>query len=181
MPEVWNLSCIPPACLELLFYHLPIFHADGVFFLIIYPANLFLSFFIGCLNAIFYCDFTFNPVFVVNAPINCTTVSQPTSGCPFQFIDMFENKRCSILFHLLVPGGKWQTVTSISSSFGNYCNDVFQSLVLELLLPPPSAVPMASGLIICQFLRIDFRPCFTIMLWCWMLQTLMCRLIYQHL
>ncbi len=24
---------------------------------------------------------------------------------------MWQNKRCSILFHLLVPGGKWQTST----------------------------------------------------------------------
>ena len=28
------------------------------------------------------------------------------SGCPRQFMAMCENKRCSILFHLLVPGGK---------------------------------------------------------------------------
>ena len=32
-----------------------------------------------------------------------------TSGRPRQFWVMKENNRCSILFHLLVPGGKWQT------------------------------------------------------------------------
>jgi hypothetical protein len=34
------------------------------------------------------------------------------SGLPRQFWLMKENKRCSILFHLLVPGGKWQTAIS---------------------------------------------------------------------
>src|ERR1017187_381299 len=53
---------------------------------------------------------------------------------------MYENNRCSILFHLLVPGGKWQTVISKFNSFANCCSEVFQSLVRELLLPPPSAV-----------------------------------------
>jgi hypothetical protein len=31
------------------------------------------------------------------------------SGSPRQFEEMKENRRCSTLFHLLVPGGKWQT------------------------------------------------------------------------
>ena len=34
-----------------------------------------------------------------------------TSGLPRQFWLMKEKSRCSILFHLLVPGGRW--VTSI--------------------------------------------------------------------
>ena len=32
-----------------------------------------------------------------------------TSGLPRQLRLMKQNSRCSILFHLLVPGGKWQT------------------------------------------------------------------------
>ena len=32
------------------------------------------------------------------------------SGRPRQFIEMWLKSRCSILFHLLVPGGRWQTV-----------------------------------------------------------------------
>ena len=32
-----------------------------------------------------------------------------TNGLPRQLRLMNENIRCSILFHLLVPGGKWQT------------------------------------------------------------------------
>jgi hypothetical protein len=29
-----------------------------------------------------------------------------TRGCPRQFVLMYEKRRCSILFHLLVPRGK---------------------------------------------------------------------------
>ncbi len=39
-------------------------------------------------------------------PIRLTMVARSTSGVPRQFIAMCENRRCSILFHLLVPGGK---------------------------------------------------------------------------
>ena len=31
--------------------------------------------------------------------------------CSRQFMAMWENRRCSILFHLLVPGGKWHDMT----------------------------------------------------------------------
>ena len=41
-----------------------------------------------------------------------TMTSWLSSGRPRQFIEMCENSRCSILFHLDVPGGKWQTVMS---------------------------------------------------------------------
>jgi len=34
------------------------------------------------------------------------------SGRPRQFRVIWENSRCSILFHLEVPGGKWQQVIS---------------------------------------------------------------------
>ncbi len=37
--------------------------------------------------------------------IRLTIVSKVRSGRPRQFIEMKENRRCSILFHLLVPGG----------------------------------------------------------------------------
>jgi hypothetical protein len=33
-----------------------------------------------------------------------------SGGRPRQFIEMWENGRCSILFHLPVPGGGWHTV-----------------------------------------------------------------------
>jgi hypothetical protein len=38
-----------------------------------------------------------------------TIVSLVRSGLPRQLIEMNENRRCSTLFHLLVPGGKWLT------------------------------------------------------------------------
>lgn len=43
---------------------------------------------------------------VVVLPISFTTVSYERSGRPRRFIVMNEKSRCSILFHLLVPGGK---------------------------------------------------------------------------
>ena len=38
--------------------------------------------------------------------INSTMAWRLTNGLPRQFWVMKENRRCSILFHLLVPGGK---------------------------------------------------------------------------
>src|SRR5665213_1311042 len=60
------------------------------------------------------------------------------SACQLMLIN--ENSLCSILFHLLVPGGKWHTLTSNPVSLANCCNSVFHNLLRELLLPPPSAV-----------------------------------------
>ena len=40
---------------------------------------------------------------------------------------MNENRRCSILFHLLVPGGKWQTVTGSLSSSASFWSSTFHS------------------------------------------------------
>ena len=39
-------------------------------------------------------------------------VARSVSGLPRQFWLMKANKRCSILFHLLVPGGRWQTLVT---------------------------------------------------------------------
>src|ERR1039458_8908158 len=38
---------------------------------------------------------------------------------------MNENSRCSILFHLLVPGGKWQIDISSPVSSASFCNSSF--------------------------------------------------------
>src|SRR5215831_3356554 len=51
---------------------------------------------------------------------------------------MKENKRCSILFHLLVPGGKWQTEISRPASSVNCCSSHFHNLTRAPLLPPES-------------------------------------------
>src|SRR5258705_3133779 len=53
---------------------------------------------------------------------------------------MKEKRRCSILFHLLVPGGRWLTTMSRSSSLASFCSSRFHKRTREPLLPPPSAV-----------------------------------------
>ena len=53
--------------------------------------------------------FTRSPAAVRVLPIKSTIVSKVRSGLPRQFSVMWQNNRCSILFHLLVPGGKWLT------------------------------------------------------------------------
>jgi len=50
---------------------------------------------------------------------------------------MNEKRRCSILFHLLVPGGKWHTVTGTPSSSASFWSSIFHNRTREPLLPPP--------------------------------------------
>ena len=55
-----------------------------------------------------------------------------TSGLPRQFLVMKEKRRCSIRFHLLVPGGKRQTeissrVSSIRADMFNHHNEIASS------------------------------------------------------
>ena len=59
----------------------------------------------GFIAAVVQNRFDAHPCFVFVALIILTTVSKLTKGSPFQFMLMKENMRCSILFHLLVPGG----------------------------------------------------------------------------
>src|SRR2546430_16397894 len=61
------------------------------------------------------------------------------SGFPRQLSVIKENRRCSILFHLLVPGGRWQTVMGIRNSFASLCSSIFHRRRRWPLLPPPSA------------------------------------------
>src|SRR3954454_24022673 len=58
---------------------------------------------------------------------------------------MKANRRCSILFHLLVPGGRWVTVIFRSASLAKRCNSRFHSLTCGPLLPPQSAVMVRLG------------------------------------
>lgn len=88
--------------------------------------------------------FIFNPELDFVAPIKLTIACNETSGFPRQFMLIKENILCSILFHLLVPGGKWHTLTCIPVSFENFCISIFQSLPRDELLPPPSAVIIIS-------------------------------------
>ena len=82
---------------------------------------------------------TFRPVLVVVAAIRLTIASWLTSGLPRQFWLMNEKSRCSILFHLLVPGGKWHTEISKPRL-------IRQPLELQLPETDPRAVaPAAIG------------------------------------
>ena len=48
---------------------------------------------------------------------------------PRQFIEIWENRRCSILFHLLVPGGRWHTVISRPVWSASGASSVFHNRV----------------------------------------------------
>ena len=61
--------------------------------------------------------------------IRLTMTSWLVSGRPRQFIEIWLNSRCSILFHLEVPGGKWQTVISSPVSAARRASSVFHSRV----------------------------------------------------
>jgi hypothetical protein len=52
---------------------------------------------------------TSRPVRVMVAAIGLIITSSEISGLARQLRLMKLNRRCSTLFHLLVPGGKWQT------------------------------------------------------------------------
>jgi hypothetical protein len=70
---------------------------------------------------------TRSPVWVRVAAIRLTTTSWLVRGRPRQFIVMWENNRCSILFHLLVPGGKWQTVIARPVSAAKSASSAFHN------------------------------------------------------
>jgi len=77
---------------------------------------------------------------VVVAAIRLTITSWLTSGLPRQFVVMKENSRCSMRFHLLVPGGKWQTEIASPVSSASFCNSSFHNPTRDPLLAPLSAV-----------------------------------------
>ena len=85
------------------------------------------------------------PLSVFGLAIKLTMISVVCNGFPRQFILMDANILCSILFHLLVPGGKWETYTFILKSFANFCSSTFHSLLCTPLLPPPSAFINNAG------------------------------------
>src|SRR5215210_8874711 len=64
------------------------------------------------------------------------TTWRVSSGLPRQFMLMNEKRRCSILFHLLVAGGKWQTRISRPVWSARRWSSVFHSRVRLPLEPP---------------------------------------------
>ena len=72
---------------------------------------------------------TVRPVRVVTAAMLFTMISWLARGRPRQFMVMWLNSRCSILFHFDVPGGKWQQVISSPVSRARPARPVFQARV----------------------------------------------------
>src|SRR5260370_14358393 len=62
------------------------------------------------------------------------------SGVARQFLVMNEKRRCSILFHFEVPGGRWRMTRVRPISSASFCSSVFHNRLRLLLLPPLSAV-----------------------------------------
>src|SRR5216683_1089998 len=83
---------------------------------------------------------TVRPASVVVAAISSTIVRKLRRGLPRQLMLMKEKSRCSILFHLLVPGGKWHTVIGNFSSSANFWSSIFHRRTRLPFDPPPSAV-----------------------------------------
>ena len=77
---------------------------------------------------------------MVVAAIVWTMTSWLVSGLPRQFIEIAEKSRCSILFHLLVPGGKWHTVMSSPVWAASAASSAFQARVRYPLDAQASAV-----------------------------------------
>src|ERR1700759_1132212 len=67
-----------------------------------------------------------------------TTTSWLVSGGAGQGRVVWGNSRCSILFHLEVPGGKWHTVISSPVSCARAARPAFQALLRQSLDPPAS-------------------------------------------
>jgi hypothetical protein len=68
------------------------------------------------------------------------TTSWDSRGRARQLRLIAENSWCSILFHLEVPGGRWQTVMSSPVWAAKAASSVFHSRSRDPLEPPESAV-----------------------------------------
>src|SRR5512147_2137309 len=84
--------------------------------------------------------FMVNHVVVVVSLRVAMTTSLDSRGRPRQLRLIAENSRCSILFHLEVPGGRWQTVMSSPASAAKAASSVFHNRSRDPLDPPESAV-----------------------------------------
>src|SRR3974377_2553321 len=91
------------------------------------------------------CARTVRPVLVGVAALVSTITSWLVSGLPRQLMEMWANNRCSILFHLLVPGGRWHAVILRPVAAARRASSVFHSRVRYPLEPPPSALIITRG------------------------------------
>ena len=69
----------------------------------------------------------FRPWPVTVAAMPATASSAVIRGRARQVRVMWQNSRCSILFHLDVPGGKWHTVISSPVSAARTASSCFHS------------------------------------------------------
>src|SRR5271165_6236125 len=83
---------------------------------------------------------TRSPVRVVVARMVSRITWWLSSGRPRQSMEIAENSRCSILFHLLAPSGRRTTVIWIPGSVASLASSAFQSRRRLQLDPPQSAV-----------------------------------------
>ena len=86
------------------------------------------------------CVWTLSPVLVVTALMVSMMTSWDSSGRPRQFIEIWENSRCSIRFHFDVPGGRCSTLISSPACPADAASPVFHSRGRLPLDPPESAV-----------------------------------------
>ena len=86
---------------------------------------------------------TVSPVVVVTALMVLMMTSWLVRGRLRQARVIWENSRCSILFHLEVPGGKWQQVMSSPVSAASAARPAFQAR-LRYPLPPPASQVTSS-------------------------------------
>src|SRR3974390_1493569 len=84
--------------------------------------------------------FTIRPLVVRVAAMKLKITWTLTNGLPRQFWVMKLNRRCSTLFHLLVPGGKWLTVSFRPISSARYCKATFHRSVGGAVAVAPPAV-----------------------------------------
>src|SRR5215468_7362299 len=74
----------------------------------------------------------------VRNQLNDSLIADQRSSPPV--LVMKENMRCSILFHLLVPGGKCETWICKPVTLARPCRPTFHSRERLALLPPASAM-----------------------------------------
>src|SRR6476660_2584798 len=86
-------------------------------------------------SAVSRTHWTVRPVTVVVAAMRSTMTWWLINGRPRQFIVLCEKSLCSILFHLLVAGGRWQTCGCRPASAANFANSIFQARAREPLEP----------------------------------------------
>src|SRR4051794_28908361 len=83
---------------------------------------------------------TVRPVVVVVAAISSMTAKRLVKGRARQFCVIWQKRRCSILFHFDVPGGKWHTEIVSPVSSAKVCSSRFHNRSRTPLEPPQSAV-----------------------------------------